>query len=78
MRYCFILSVIGQCCNANMTALVPLVPNQEMKNNYMLSYASNRGEERSRMMITVLHKLKENVVIVVKPGIFKVNLTFSL
>lgn len=61
-----------------MTALVPLVPNQEMKNNYMLSYASNRGEERSRMMITVLHKLKENVVIVVKPGIFKVNLTFSL
>ena len=60
-----------------MTALVPLVPNQEMKNNYMLSYASNRGEERSRMMITVLHKLKENVVIVVKPGIFKVNLTFS-
>ena len=61
-----------------MTALVPLVPNQEMKNNYMLSYASNCGEERSRMMITVLHKLKENVVIVVKPGIFKVNLTFSL
>lgn len=61
-----------------MTALVPLVPNQEMKNNYMLSYASNRGEERSRMMITVLHKLKENVVVVVKPGIFKVNLTFSL
>ena len=61
-----------------MTALVPLVPNQEMKNNYMLSYASNRGEERSRMMITVLHKLKENVVIVVKPGILKVNLTFSL
>ena len=61
-----------------MTALVPLVPNQEMKNNYMLSYASNRGEERSRMMITVLHKLKENVVIVVKPGIFKVNLKMEL
>ena len=61
-----------------MKARVPLVPNQEMKNNYMLSYASNCGEERSRMMITVLHKLKENVVIVVKPGIFKVNLTFSL
>lgn len=61
-----------------MTARVPLVPNQEMKNNYMLSYASNRGEERSRMMITVLHKLKENVVIVVKPGIFKVNLKMEL
>lgn len=44
----------------------------------MLSYASNRGEERSRMMITVLHKLKENVVIVVKPGIFKVNLKMEL
>lgn len=61
-----------------MTARVPLVPNQEMKNNYMLSYASNCGEERSRMMITVLHKLKENVVIVVKPGIFKVNLKMEL
>lgn len=49
-----------------------------MKNNYMLSYVLNCGEERLWMMIIVLYKLKENVVIVVKLGIFKVNLIFFL